>query len=488
MVRSGTGLLAAWTAACLLSHGCSPMRDSNEIRQELDAKWPAKAIDTPLTAAEIAQDVDTLVRTVDEVHPDPYRVVDKRAFHEAAGKLKQRTEPMTIKAFYDTLAPLVISLGHDHTYVEFPWNAYHDYASQGGLVFPLDVLVEGRGLLVRANHSSNDTVAPGATIRSINNMKAERILDDLLRYCHGSTRYIKTQKRLPVYFPALMWHLYGPQEAFSIDVDGRVHEVKARTRKQIDQARQTQTSRQPGKVGVQYKRLNKGIGLLVVDGFAQEDFPAKLKKAFATIKQEGVQRLIVDVRDNTGGSTTQVEQLLDYLTDQPYRTASFTVQRRSRQMDAFLDKLFVWWFRPLSRLHPLIGAYYKTPIGKNSRIEMDMNKPTHNPRRFSGKLYVLIGPNTYSAGTEFVVAVKDHGIGTLIGEATGGPANGDGNALEFVLPNSRLRASCATNFQIRPSGRQTQGGVQPDVEVSPLYRGDRDLALEKARALARRET
>lgn len=457
------------------------MRDTNEIRQELYAKWPTRSIDTSLSPAQVAQDVDVLVRTIDAVHPDPYLVVEKQSFHEVAGKRKQRTEPMTVKAFYAAVAPLVISLGHDHTYVEFPWHAYHDDASRGGLVFPFDVSVRDGRLLVKANVSANDKIAAGAVIQSINGVAAEKVLDDLLRYCHGSTRYIKTQKRLPVYFAALLWHVYGPRETFAVKVDGRVHDVKGRTPKQIDETRRKQTGRSAGKVGVRYEKLEQGVGLLVVDSFTQEEFPTKLERVFTAIKGDGVGHLIVDVRNNTGGSTAQVEQLLDYLTDKPYRTASFTVQRRSRQMDAFLDKLFAWWFRPLARLHPLIGEYYRTPIGENARIEMDVKKPGHNPRRFSGRVTVLIGPNNYSAGTEFAVAVKDHHIGTLIGQATGGPANGDGNALEFVLPNSRLRASCATNFQTRPSGERTEGGVQPNIEVSPLYQGDRDFALERAR-------
>jgi len=106
-------------------------------------------------------------------------------------------------------------------------------------------------------------------------------------------------------------------------------------------------------------------------------------------------------------------------------------------------------------------------------------QPRAEPLRFGGELFVLIGPRVFSSGTAFASAVRDLGLGTLVGEETGGAASGFGDLYSFELPGSGLRAHSSHKWFVRPSGEANGRGVRPHIEV-PASR-----ALQAAREAAR---
>ena len=104
---------------------------------------------------------------------------------------------------------------------------------------------------------------------------------------------------------------------------------------------------------------------------------------------------------------------------------------------------------------------------------------------FSGRMCVLIGPQTFSSATDFADAIKTYHLGTLIGEETGGRPNGFGEAYIFRLPHSQLAVSVSSALFVRASGDTTDHrGVVPDIAVTPAdsdRRATRDPVLERAK-------
>jgi hypothetical protein len=464
---------------------CAPIKNVEAIIEKNNQEYPDRNINEKLSTIEMSEDIDILLKTIDDVHPNPYQVVSKKDFQNKINQLKTNTDSITIKDFYLKLAPVVISLGGDHSYISLPWQGFNKHRfKNGGKIFPLDVDVQDNKLVVSGNLTPVNEIKPGDEIQSINGIKSDIIMNNFLRYCHGSTSYIKVHKRLtdPNYFPHLLWLVYNFSDNYILEINDKTFEIDGLSQNDIHKARQSKYKKQPNHAEFSYNKIQNGTGLLVITNFWQNEFEEKLKNAFISIKNDSIKNLVIDVRNNTGGSTMKVEQLINYIYDEPYRTASFTEQRRSRQEDAFFKQIFAWWFKPLTRIVPPLSKYYRTPIGENVKINMKEKKPKRNPYRFKGNIYVLSGPVNYSAGTEFVAVIKDYNIGAIIGQTTGGPANGDGNANEFSLPNSHLRVSCATNFQIRPNGKLTAGGIKPDIEVpvSSAEKNLKDGVFEKA--------
>lgn len=96
----------------------------------------------------------------------------------------------------------------------------------------------------------------------------------------------------------------------------------------------------------------------------------------------------------------------------------------------------------------------------------------HDPR-FTGELYLLTSPHTYSSASDFAAVVKDYRIGRIIGEETGGRRQNFGEVLTAHLPLSGIPfgVSCKVFYAPVPASDDVLRGTQPD--VSP---DEQDLA------------
>ena len=100
--------------------------------------------------------------------------------------------------------------------------------------------------------------------------------------------------------------------------------------------------------------------------------------------------LIIDIRSNGGGKYGVVDSLMDFLTDKPYKYCSKSYEA------------------------PFNGYGSGAP----REVACDVIQPFNAKERFQGKLYVLIGPDTFSAAITFATILQDYGLATLIGEET----------------------------------------------------------------------
>jgi C-terminal processing protease CtpA/Prc len=103
---------------------------------------------------------------------------------------------------------------------------------------------------------------------------------------------------------------------------------------------------------------------------------------------------------------------------------------------------------------------------------------------------VLTSPQNSSATFQFAALVKATGLGTLIGEPTGGNRRGiNGGAFFFVrLPESGIEFDLPL-IGYFPEGQQPDAGIEPDIHVSNSaadIAAGRDRVLETARAVLQR--
>ncbi|MCL6588820.1 MAG: hypothetical protein K6U80_02600 [Firmicutes bacterium] len=484
------GLILLLVILVLAASGCGMMKSYQQVMAEKQAKYPDINLTQRISLKELREDLGKLITTLEAVHPHPYTVLSRKSFHDSLERLNQslggdataktaatpgpskaQAAPtpsgmaaITVRDFYLKLAPLLTALEQDYTCLLFPDSAYRAFQSRNGKLFPFEVAVAGEKLKVKTNYSSKP-IAPGAEIESINGVPAGGIITDLLRYCEGSTLSLRRQ-RLSMKFQALLWLVYDFQEPYTISIETRWVPVSGVTSAEILEAQRRRSKNTAIPDGVDYQPLGEAVGLLTISNFNEEDFSLKLQNIFAGIAQSRIKDLIVDLRDSRGGGPPQVGQFADYFLDRPYVTISGMEQKRSQQYDQQLKSLYYWWAWPVLRLHPSTKAYFQTQAGQIAFLTMAPRNPKPLKPRFKGKIYVLIGPNTNSAGTEFATVIKDYRAGVLIGQTTGASANEYGNPYEFILPHSHLRVSAATSFYIRPSGDRKPGGVTPDIEVA----------------------
>ena len=178
--------------------------------------------------------------------------------------------------------------------------------------------------------------------------------------------------------------------------------------------------------------LGDGIGYLAITqftGVTSEQF----QETYQSLKDQGMERLIIDLRDNPGG-------LLD------------AVCETLRQI-----------------LPEGMIVYMEDKAGNREEYTCDGETPIDIP------LVVLV--NSASASEIFAGAVKDHGVGTLVGTTTFG--KGIVQTYYRLGDGSEIKLTTAKYFT--PNGNNIHGtGIEPDVQVEASEDAETDAQLEKA--------
>lgn len=189
---------------------------------------------------------------------------------------------------------------------------------------------------------------------------------------------------------------------------------------------------------VEYEMLDNNVGYIIISEF-DEITTSQWNEAYETLKQQGMTSLIVDLRNNPGGGLTVVAEILD------------------------------------SILPEGMIVYHEDKNGYREEYTSDKEHKIEVP------LAVLVNGNSASASEIFAGAVKDYGIGTIIGTTTFGKgivqqmiSLGDGSAMKVTISK-----------YYTPSGVCIHGtGIEPDIEVefdTEAYEKDEsDNQLQKA--------
>lgn len=201
------------------------------------------------------------------------------------------------------------------------------------------------------------------------------------------------------------------------------------------------------------KELEDGIVYVNLPGFGSDNVVKEFDKAFDKIKKG--KSLILDVRQNGGGSTSYGYAIVSRLVDKSVPGSHW----KSRK---YIAAYRAW------------GREEQWQEGDHSTIE------PHETRHYGGPVVVLAGPRTGSAAEDFVVAFQTSERGKVIGQKTRGST---GQPLTLELPGGGGARIC-TKRDTYPDGRDFVGiGVIPDVEIEPTRQDiaeGRDAVLEKA--------
>ena len=169
---------------------------------------------------------------------------------------------------------------------------------------------------------------------------------------------------------------------------------------------------------VSHEMLEDQIGYIRITEF-NANTPAQYKEAFSDLSDAGMEKLVVDLRDNPGGLLTSVSDVL---------------------REILPEGLIV---------------YTEDKNGNREEVTCDGEHPLDMP------LAVLVNENSASAAEIFAGAVQDYGIGTIVGTTTYGKG-----VVQSIYPLSDGSAVKLTvSRYYTPKGHNIHGtGITPDVE------------------------
>jgi len=216
----------------------------------------------------------------------------------------------------------------------------------------------------------------------------------------------------------------------------------------------------------QWEQDANGIALLTMPGWAlynsKWDWQAWLNDRLDSL--HGARGLIVDLRENEGGNNCG-DLILSRLAGKDISRPPMQRLVRYRQVPEAVNSYLDTWddsFRNWGdRAQPFDSRFLRLARGE----EDSPIRP--QGRRISVPMAVLTSPQNSSATFQFASDVKATGLGTLIGETTGGNRQGiNGGAFFFVrLPESGIEFDLPL-IGYFPEGRQPDAGIAPDIAVS----------------------
>lgn len=184
---------------------------------------------------------------------------------------------------------------------------------------------------------------------------------------------------------------------------------------------------------VEHKLLDGGIGYIRILEFGAPTIK-QFNEAVDELEAQGMQAMLLDVRDNPGGMITAVNGILDEML--PEGTMVYTQDKR----------------------------------GKRQVYTSDEEKQMHYPTA------VLINENSASASEILAGAIRDYKYGTLIGTKTFGKG-----VVQSIIPlNDGDAIKLTTAKYYTPNGENIHGtGIAPDIELKFEYQGDMNAEYDE---------
>ncbi|MBE1301382.1 MAG: hypothetical protein GJ680_15955 [Alteromonadaceae bacterium] len=445
----------------VLLSGCFNFSLEGWIHDDVDQEFTNKEF----TSEQIHQDIDFLVETMRQRHPAYALYVDEPALLQKVADIKsQITDGFTRQEAFTYIAQLTPFFNDGHS-ILFPLLAELTYAEESGVqVFPFGVKVRNQQIFLASAYTrmqDNFSLPSDTEITAINGVSASSIVAKLAKMSHGETPELR-ESVLGLLFHYWLYAVYDVKGDISISCNMQGES------KELLLANEDQWEPAAGELKDYSLDLLAGnVGYLRIGTFDVANDMDSYKKfvaaAFEELSQKQVQKLIIDVRGNTGGQSDAGAEVIQYLINAPVSQASYAIEK----LNADTNGLFGYKGKP--------GEI------KELSVESDgMVKPVTADKRYQGEVVVLIDRLSYSATILFSATILDHGIARLAGEPTGGFANQTGNLAPFYLPNSKLLMLAPGRYIIRPSGDRNNTPVIPHIELHKNQLAKSDAWLGEA--------
>lgn len=460
-------------------------------------------LEKEIPAAELKNDVDYTYQKLQKFHPNLYWYITKEELDHKFDSLKTTIhQPLTPNQFYFKLAPIVASINEGHLRLRSVAKRYSkaeqkELKTKKPLFALMDYKIIDDRIFIKENKENVADIKAGTEILKIND---ENVSDLIKKYrkLYSSDGENKTFQK---YFINLTFFNYYTLENGYLDsvnlktvCDNVIESIQLKRQKKntkeitdekiIPKVTADQKIQDYDAASKSYNRSFKflksdsSVAYIKVKSFSATYAKKFYDQTFRKIKKAKSDYLILDVRDNLGGSLSEINTLYSYLTNEKFTLI------KAPEMTSKTSGMHQNYFRGQSVFSSIISApvypfflagnYFLSSKKEKQYYFRDFTSRPTKPRgnAFQGKIYVLVNGASFSASSIISAKLKYENRAVIVGEETGGANDGTvaGVNNTIILPNSHLTLPIGL-FLIRPNieFENQNRGVVPNFTVDPNF-------------------
>ncbi len=392
-------------------------------------------------------------------HPGFYRYTPKARFDFLIDSTTQTIkDSLNELSFYRKIKPLFAQIGCLHTGISLS-EACNNYLDNTSTLLPFEVFIdEDKKVYVVKNYDNNPSIPLTAEILSINEHPIGEILHTLIKAIPADG-YNETEKILLLNHRFAFWYqtIIELSENFTIHTKFQ-EKLETYVVKGVNKALfPTLASLE----SVDVKQLNLDIvdktGILTIHSFAKsvikkngQRFKKFISTTFKTLKQQGIENLVIDLRYNIGGTDGNAALLASYFFDKRFRywEKIEVTEAVAREIKGVYRLFFIIFERKDSTY-----LWKKTWVTSEFDYYQVQKPARHN---FKGQTYLLTNGLCMSSCSDFTAILAHNKKAVVIGQESGGGYQGNTSGM---MPTT----SIPTGLSISVPLQKYTNAVDPNV-------------------------
>jgi hypothetical protein len=298
---------------------------------------PSPTPTTELTAAGAQEDLELAISAVEAALPNLYWHQSRAQWATAKAAARTRVASVTdSESLWRILRPLVGQIGEGHLSVQLSDAMSQHYRDASR--FPLDLLWTEQGAFVLAGYGEAADIPKGARLISVDGVDEAQLLREMVAVTPrdgvirtGAMRDISGRG-----FASILFRLRGAQSHFHVLLEGPTGPIERDLAAVTRLARPAEGDAPAPLPTLEW--LDDHTAYLNVPTFsnarlraAGASFPDAIHAIFVQLDQRGAKDLILDLRENGGGSEPNESILFSYLVEKPLRKYA-AVEARGRHI------------------------------------------------------------------------------------------------------------------------------------------------------------
>lgn len=401
-----------------------------------------------LSLEQVREDFFDLTQKIESGVPNPYYYCSKQDYDSVkTSVLNKLKDGMTIQETFRVFYPLIQCLNDAHFSIHLPDEIIEN---ENITYFPVRVIIDGDKLYALEDLSVLSQIKNGEEIYFINRIPVKEIIEKI----KGTNDKRKNDQAFFEYrneaaFHRRLYPLFGFKDSFEIKTADKTYLLNGISAKDMEVK---------PKPTYEFKILNAETGYLKVNSLVWETTKKRdslknlLESNFRILKEQSINKLIVDIRGNLGGSSVLAKDILDYFTDIPYTLS--------------------------------VGADYFYKGKAYYSATNELHTPLVSENKFKGKVLLISDVLTYSSAHMMQVGFKHYNMGITSGHQSSESLYITGEIKKTVLKNSGIELIAPTaNFRLPGYSEAETKYYTPDYVLYPSLSerlSGNDVMLNKA--------